>query len=61
MEEENFENYKFSIFYFNKNDYRVIIPKINKNLVWTLNFARWQTYLFLFLLISLIIGEICYN
>ncbi len=33
-------NWKFGIFYFNKNDKRIFPPKKNKYLGWTVNFAN---------------------
>ena len=33
-------NWKFAIFYFNKNDTRILLPKRNGNFGWTLNFAN---------------------
>ena len=35
------------MFYFNKDDYRIIVPKQEKALGWTLNWAQPKTYLFL--------------
>ena len=33
-------NWKFGIFYFNKNDSRILLPKRNRFMGWTLNFAN---------------------
>ncbi len=41
------ENYKWGIFYFNKKDKRTILPKRNKLLGWTVNFASPYSYLIL--------------
>lgn len=41
------ENYKWGIFYFNPSDARIILPKRNKILGWTLNFASPYAYLIL--------------
>lgn len=49
---DNPDNYIWSLFYFNKKDIRVIVPKRNRLLGWTLNFGRLNTYL---LLISIVI------
>jgi len=38
-------NYKWSIFYFNKKDHRVIVPKYNKTMGWTFNFANFYSYM----------------
>lgn len=47
-------NYFLGVFYFNSKDYRVILPKRNQFLGWTLNFAKMQTYLILILFIAMI-------
>ena len=41
------ENYKWGIFYFNTGDPRSILPKRNKLLGWTVNFASPYSYLIL--------------
>ncbi|HKI89341.1 MAG TPA: hypothetical protein VKA38_09955 [Draconibacterium sp.] len=46
------DNYIWGIFYFNRRDYRIILPKRNKPLGWTLNFAKIETYLILLILIG---------
>jgi len=51
-------NYKFGIFYFNKKDGRVVLPKYNKMLGWTLNFANFYTYLIILGFISAILISI---
>jgi len=38
-------NYKAGIFYFNRNDSRIVVPKRNKMMGWTLNFANVYSYL----------------
>ena len=48
-------NYKFGIFYYNTKDHRTVVPKRNKLLGWTLNFAKPGTYLFVVLLIVIVI------
>jgi len=44
----NPENYKWGVFYYNPLDSRIILPKRNKILGWTLNFASPYAYLILF-------------
>lgn len=44
---DNPDNYRFTIFYYNPNDSRLIVPKRNKYMGWTLNFGRTNTYLIL--------------
>ncbi len=57
-EVDNPENYKFTIFYFNPKDKRVIVPKRNRLLGWTLNFGIINTYL---LLVSIILILLLYK
>ena len=44
------------IFYFNKKDPRIIVPKINPLMGWTLNFANPYAYLLIAGIILLIIA-----
>ena len=55
MDNPNSGSYFLGIFYFDKKDKRVIVPKINKALGWTINFARPQAYLIIVLLITVAI------
>ena len=48
-------NYIWGIIYFDKQDRRVIVPKINRGLGWTINFARPQAYLVILILVAAII------
>lgn len=48
-------NWKWGIFYYNKNDKRILPPKRNKSLGWTVNFANPLSILFMLLIIILII------
>ena len=41
------------VFYFNKRDPRIIVPKLNPAMGWTLNFASPYTYIGLIALIAL--------
>jgi uncharacterized membrane protein len=34
------DNYKWGIFYFNPDDLRAVVPKRNRWMGWTLNFAQ---------------------
>lgn len=52
---ENPENYKAGIFYFNRKDTRVIIPKRDHMRGWTLNFGRVYTYLLILAFVLFII------
>ena len=51
----NPENYKWGLFYFNREDPRPIVPKVNKWMGWTLNFARTEAYLIIAVFIALFI------
>lgn len=53
-------NYKWGIFYFNPGDSRVILPKRNAWMGWTLNFAHPFSFLFLLglILVAVLIGKI---
>jgi len=42
---DNDENYKWGIFYYNPTDRRLFVPKRNKLLGWTLNFANPWAYM----------------
>ena len=47
LEVDNPENYKFTIFYFNPKDKRVIVPKRTRYLGWTINLGNINAYLLL--------------
>lgn len=53
----NPEYYKWGLFYFNREDTRVLVPKVNRMMGWTLNFARPESYIiigaFIFLMFYL--------
>jgi uncharacterized membrane protein len=48
-------NYKWGIFYFNRKDSRIVVPKRFKWMGWTMNFGNIYTYLFLILIIAAVI------
>ena len=50
-------NYYLGIFYFNKKDQRIFLPKRNPGFGWTVNFARPQVYLVfgLIIIISIVV------
>jgi uncharacterized membrane protein len=52
---EDGSNYKYGIFYFNKNDNRAIVPKRAKFLGWTFNFAHPVSYLIIAALVAIVI------
>jgi len=53
----NPEYYRWGLFYFNREDSRVFVPKMVSRTGWTLNFARPESYIifgaFIFLMIYL--------
>ena len=53
-------NYKWGLFYFNRADKRIIVPKRLKMMGWTLNFANFYTYVILLLIIAvaIIVGQL---
>jgi uncharacterized membrane protein len=51
----NSDKYKWGLFYFNRGDYRVIVPKANKWMGWTFNFASPFTYIIIFVFILLFV------
>ena len=54
-EVKNPSNYKWGLFYFNKRDKRVVLPKYQSERGWTVNFANPLSYLFILLLIAIIV------
>ena len=54
-------NYKWGVFYFNKNDVRLVVPKRTKAFGWTFNFARWQSYAFIAALAVIMIVSILFS
>jgi uncharacterized membrane protein len=56
--EKNPEHYKWGIFYFNPDDTRIILPKRNEWMGWTLNFANLWSYVILgtFIVIAVLIN-----
>lgn len=55
MNEDNENNWKFGIFYYNKDDKRLFPPKRNKFLGWTVNIANPYSVLAMLLAITLLI------
>lgn len=52
---DDITNYKFGIFYFNRNDPRTIVPKRLRNLGFAVNFAHPISYLLVFLILAIIV------
>ncbi len=48
-------NYKWGIFYFNRKDSRILVPKRISWMGWTFNFGNRYSYIFFFLVISFVI------
>lgn len=51
----NHDKYIWGLFYFDKSDPRVIVPKVNKWMGWTFNFANPFSYIIIFVFILLLI------
>lgn len=47
--------YKFGVFYFNKGDFRLIVPKKDRMFGWTLNFAHRSNIFVLGVLLLVIV------
>ena len=57
---DNPENYKWGIFYYNKNDTRNVVPKRVRGLGWSLNFARPASYVFMGFFLLIILGSLIF-
>lgn len=53
-------NYKWGIFYNNKNDIRTVVPKRNRALGWTFNFAKPVSYVVMGLLLLIVVVTIIF-
>jgi uncharacterized membrane protein len=42
-------------FYFNKRDPRLLVPKLNRSLGWTLNFSKPGAYIAIIVLVAVIV------
>jgi len=54
---KNPNNWK-GVFYVNSKDPRIVVPKINPSLGWTLNFGHKVSYLGIILIILIIIASL---
>ncbi len=56
----NPDNYKWGLFYFNRSDSRIFVPKMISRTGWTLNFARPESYIIIaaFFVIMYIISNV---
>ena len=53
--DDDSSNWKWGIFYYNKNDTRVMVPKRSKYLGWTLNFASpWSNVILIEIILAII-------
>lgn len=52
---KNPDNWKW-VFYVNKNDPRLIVPKINRYLGWTINFGNAWAVVGLILIVAIIVA-----
>jgi uncharacterized membrane protein len=48
-------------FYFNRKDYRLLVPKHNPSMGWTLNFASPYTYLTLAIIVVILLLTAIYK
>lgn len=48
---KNPANYRFGVFYFNKKDKRVVVPKLDNYRGWTLNFGNIYAYIIIMALV----------
>lgn len=48
-------NYKAGIFYFNRRDGRIMVPKRTRMMGWTMNFANLYTYLLILGIIAVVL------
>jgi uncharacterized membrane protein len=48
-------NYKWGVFYFNRKDSRILVPKRYRGMGWTLNFGNIYSYFLLILVIASVI------
>ena len=53
-------NYKWGIFYFNRKDSRIVVPKRARGMGWTLNFGNIYAYVLVILIVAagILIGKI---
>jgi uncharacterized membrane protein len=51
-------NYKWEIFYINKNDIRTLVPKRTRALGWTFNFAKPISFVVMGLLLLIVLAAI---
>ncbi|KQR67447.1 DUF5808 domain-containing protein [Pedobacter sp. Leaf176] len=55
---DNPENWKWGLFYFNRDDSRIIVPKQMVGLGWTFNFAHPISFIFIALIFAFVAYEI---
>ncbi len=48
-------------FYFNRKDIRILVPKSNPSMGWTLNFASPFTYISLVIIIAIVVFTVIYK
>ena len=55
----NTDKYIWGFLYFDRSDQRVIVPKVNKWMGWTFNFARPETYIIIsaFIVIMILVSR----
>jgi uncharacterized membrane protein len=58
---DNIENFKLGVFYFNKADSRIVVPKRTRSFGWTMNFAHRGSYAFMVAIIGSIVLVIVFS
>ncbi len=61
FEHEKPENWIWGIIYYNKKDYRFLVPKRIPIFGWTFNFAHPITFIILILIVLVIVYQIIYK
>ncbi|RZL46046.1 MAG: hypothetical protein EOO93_26415 [Pedobacter sp.] len=61
FQHEDPENWKWGVFYFNKKDFRFIVPKRNPIMGWTFNFAHPIAFIILLLILGMIVFQSIFN
>ena len=61
FQHEDPDNWKWGVFYFNKKDFRFIVPKRNPIMGWTFNFAHPIAFIILLLILGMIVFQSIFN
>ncbi|RYD78561.1 MAG: hypothetical protein EOP55_06825 [Sphingobacteriales bacterium] len=58
FQHDNPDNWKWGVFYFNRNDPRLVVPKQVEVLGWTFNFAHPISYIIIVLIFAFVAYKI---